>query len=85
MTAALHALAAPAGRLEVRVTPGASRDEVKLADGVVQLRVTAPPADGAANDAVLRLLAAALDRPRRDLTLVRGAGARIKLVAIAAP
>jgi uncharacterized protein YggU (UPF0235/DUF167 family) len=68
----------------VRVTPGASRDEVKLADGVVQLRVTAPPADGAANDAVLRLLAAALDRPRRDLTLVRGAGARIKLVAIAA-
>jgi len=69
----------------VRVTPGASRDEVKLADGVVQLRVTAPPADGAANDAVLRLLAAALDRPRRDLTLVRGASARIKLIAIAAP
>ncbi len=68
----------------MRVTPGASRDEVKLADGIVQLRVTAPPADGAANDAVLRLLAAALDRPRRDLTLVRGAGARIKLVAIAA-
>lgn len=68
----------------MRVTPGASRDEVKLADGVVQLRVTAPPADGAANDAVLRLLAAALDRPRRDLTLVRGAGARIKLIAIAA-
>ncbi|MGB7412341.1 MAG: DUF167 family protein [Sphingopyxis granuli] len=50
----------------------------------MQLRVTAPPADGAANDAVLRLLAAALDRPRRDLTLVRGAGARIKLIAIAA-
>lgn len=68
----------------MRVTPGASRDEVKLADGIVQLRVTAPPADGAANDAVLRLLAAALDRPRRDLTLVRGAGARIKLIAIAA-
>lgn len=69
----------------MRVTPGASRDEVKLADGIVQLRVTAPPADGAANDAVLRLLAAALDRPRRDLTLVRGASARIKLIAIAAP
>ncbi|AMG75705.1 DUF167 domain-containing protein [Sphingopyxis granuli] len=69
----------------MRVTPGASRDEVKLADGIVQLRVTAPPADGAANDAVLRLLAAALDRPRRDLTLVRGANARIKLIAIAAP
>ncbi len=67
----------------MRVTPGASRDEVKLDDGTVQLRVTAPPADGAANEAVLRLLAAALDRPRRDLTLLRGATARIKLVGIA--
>ena len=47
------------------------------------LRVTAPPADGAANEAVLRLLAAALGRPRRDLTLLRGATARIKLVAVA--
>lgn len=67
----------------MRVTPGASRDEVKVGDGTVQLRVTAPPADGAANEAVLRLLAAALDRPRRDLTLLRGATARIKLVGIA--
>ena len=65
------------------MTPGASRDAVAIADGVVQLRVTAPPADGAANEAVLRLLAAALGRPPRDLTLLRGATARIKLVGIA--
>ena len=67
----------------MRVTPGASRDEVRVDDGTVHLRVTAPPADGAANEAVLRLLAAALGRPRRDLTLLRGATARIKLVGIA--
>lgn len=78
----LQSLAAT-GRLEVRVTPGASRDEVKIVDGAVLLRVTAPPADGAANDAVIALLAAALDRPKRDLTLLRGATARIKLVGIA--
>ncbi|OWQ96628.1 hypothetical protein CDQ91_11235 [Sphingopyxis witflariensis] len=65
------------------MTPGASRDAVAIADGVVQLRVTAPPADGAANAAVLRLLAAALGRPPRDLTLLRGATARIKLIGIA--
>ena len=67
----------------MRVTPGASRDEVRIVDGAVHLRVSAPPADGAANEAVLRLLAAALGRPRRDLTLLRGATARIKLVAVA--
>lgn len=67
----------------MRVTPGARRDEVKIVDGAVQLRVTAPPADGAANEAVIALLAAALDRPRRDLTLLRGATARIKLIGVA--
>ena len=63
------------------MTPGAGRDEVRIDAGAVLLRVTAPPADGAANEAVLR--AAALGRPRRDLTLLRGATARIKLVAVA--
>ena len=65
------------------MTPGASRDAVSIEGGVVQLRVTAPPADGAANEAVLKLLAAALGRPSRDLTLLRGATARIKLIGIA--
>ena len=67
----------------MRVTPGASRDEVKIVDdGPVQLRVTARPVDGAANDAVLRLLAAALACPRRDLSLLRGDSARIKLIGV---
>ncbi len=67
----------------MRVTPGAARDHVQIDGQSVRLRVTAPPADGAANDAVLALLAAALGRPRRDLTLLRGATGRIKLIAIA--
>ena len=68
----------------MRVTPGASREDVKIADdGPVQLRVTARPVDGAANEAVLRLLAAALARPRRDLTLLRGDSARVKLIGVA--
>jgi uncharacterized protein YggU (UPF0235/DUF167 family) len=68
----------------VRVTPGASREDVKIADdGPVQLRVSARPVDGAANEAVLRLLAAALARPRRDLTLLRGDSARVKLIGVA--
>jgi len=82
LTAALRELAA-SGRLKIRVTPGASRDEVRIVDGAVQLRVAAPPSDGAANVAVLALLAAALRVPRRDLTLLRGATARIKWIGIA--
>ena len=70
--------------MAVRVAPGARRDEIRVDGESVQIRVTSPPADGAANEAVLRLLAAALARPRRDLTLLRGATARIKLIGIAA-
>lgn len=65
------------------MTPGARSEAVRIKDSIVHLRVTAPPADGAANDAVLRLLAAALGRPVRDLTLLRGASARIKLIGVA--
>ena len=65
------------------MTPGAARDDVQIDGQSVRLRITAPPADGAANEAVLALLAAALDRPRRNLTLRRGATTRIKLIAIA--
>lgn len=83
LTAALHNLAQETGRLEIKVIPGAGRDEVKLVDGGVQVRVTAPPADGAANEAVLKILAAALGRPKRDLTLLRGDTGRIKLIGIA--
>ena len=82
LTEALRALAAP-GRIEVRVTPGARRDEIRIESDAVQIRVTSPPADGAANGAVLRILATALGCPRRDLTLLRGETARIKLIAIA--
>jgi hypothetical protein len=67
----------------VRVTPGARRNDVTIDGSTVRLRITAPPADGAANNAVLGLLAAALSRPRRDLTLLRGATGRIKLISIA--
>ena len=67
----------------MRITPCARHDEIRVEGETVHVRVTSPPADGAANDAVLRLLAAALRRPPRDLTLLRGASARIKLIGIA--
>jgi uncharacterized protein YggU (UPF0235/DUF167 family) len=51
--------------------------------GELRVRVTAPPVDGAANEALLALLAARLRLPRRALALERGAAARRKVVAIA--
>jgi uncharacterized protein YggU (UPF0235/DUF167 family) len=44
--------------------------------------VAAPPVEGAANQALLRVIASELDVPRRDVRLVAGAGGRSKLVAV---
>jgi hypothetical protein len=67
----------------VRLTPrgGTDRGDGVL-DGVLRARVAAPPVDGAANEALLRLLAEELRVPRRDVRLVAGAGGRTKTVVV---
>ena len=52
------------------------------ADGVLRVRVTRPPADGEANRAVVRLVAAALGVSSRGVVLVGGHRGRRKLVEI---
>jgi len=50
--------------------------------GDVRVRVTAPPADGRANEALIALLAGHLHVPRSHLRIVQGASTRRKLVEI---
>ncbi|MCZ2108981.1 MAG: DUF167 family protein [Dehalococcoidia bacterium] len=74
-------------RLHVHVTPRSSREAIEGFDagGVLRVRVSAPPADGAANAAVAKLLAKALGLPGRDVVLVAGAAARQKTFEVALP
>ena len=70
-------------RLAVAVTPRAATERIgPFADGVLRVRVTRPPADGDANRAVLRAVAAALDLAIRDVRLVSGERGRRKLLEI---
>jgi hypothetical protein len=73
-------------RLTVRVTTRASSDRIDGFDteGRLRVRVTAPPADGAANAAVARLLAKTLGLSGRDVVLVSGATAREKVFEVQA-
>lgn len=70
--------------LRVHLQPKSSREAVVgEADGVLGLRVTAPPVDGRANEACLRLLAKALDLPVSCLRIAAGGHARLKTIQIA--
>lgn len=71
--------------LSVRVQPRARRDEIPGWQGdALRVRVTAPPIDGRANDAVIILLAEAFGVPRSSIELVSGATGRTKLFRVAA-
>ncbi|HZP58742.1 MAG TPA: DUF167 domain-containing protein [Opitutaceae bacterium] len=69
--------------LAVKVVPGASRNELCGWMGeAVKIKLSAPPVEGRANEALIEFLAEKLDRPRRAVTLVRGAAARQKWLRI---
>ena len=69
--------------LPVRVQPRARRNEVVGWQGAaLRVRVTAPPTDGRANQAVVELLAAVLGLPRASIALVSGAASRDKLLRV---
>ena len=70
--------------LSVKVQPRASRNEIGEAHGdELKIKVTAPPVDSAANEALRRLLADTLGCPRSAVQLVRGATSRHKQVLVA--
>jgi uncharacterized protein YggU (UPF0235/DUF167 family) len=80
--AAIRALADADGRLALRVTPGARSERIEIAEGRALVKVRAKPHDGAANAAVLALLAEALGEATSRLQLLRGATGRDKLVQL---
>jgi uncharacterized protein (TIGR00251 family) len=70
-------------RFEVRVQPRASRNEIAGKYGnALKVRLTAPPVDGAANDALISFLAESLEVPRRSVRIVSGHASRAKVVEV---
>lgn len=69
--------------LAIRVQARAKRTEVAgEREGAVIIRVSAPPVDGKANEAVCRLIARRLGVPKSAVRIVRGESARDKLVRV---
>ena len=70
-------------RFAVRLAPRSSSNRVEgVLDGVLKVRVTAPAVEGAANAALVHLLADELGVARRDVRIVAGATGRQKLVVV---
>lgn len=69
-------------RISVRVIPRSSKNALEWEDRALKVRLTAAPVDGAANEALLTLLAQRLGLPKRNLQIVQGTASRHKTVEI---
>lgn len=71
-------------RIEVRVTPRAARTAIEGvdADGRLLVRLSAPPHDGKANQALIELLARRLGVSKGRVRINRGERARVKLIEV---
>jgi len=70
-------------RLNVRVQPNAARSQyVRYEDGVLHLRIAAPPVKGKANRELIDFLSRLLDLPWSALSIEKGHTSRLKTLAV---
>ena len=69
--------------INVRVIPRARQTKVTVdSDGTVRVHTVAAPADGQANDAVIKMLAKYYDVPKTSIKIIRGQTSRDKVIEI---
>lgn len=70
-------------RICIRVYPSAARNEVVgFSDGVLRVRVSAPPVRGQANRELVAFLSQLLDVSKNSISIIRGHTSRNKTIAI---
>ncbi len=69
--------------IPIRIQPRASKNEVALMEnGKLKIRLTAPPVDGAANEALVRFLAERLSIAKSRVEIISGHTGREKIIRI---
>ena len=69
-------------RMRVRVIPRSGKNLIEWEEGGLKVRLTAPPVEGAANEALVAFLAQCLGLRKRDIQIVHGTTGRHKIVEI---
>jgi uncharacterized protein YggU (UPF0235/DUF167 family) len=70
------------GRIKIRVFPRARQTSVEQDGEVLRVHVSAAPADGMANEAAIRAVAAHFGIPKSKLKIIRGETSRDKIIDV---
>lgn len=69
--------------ISVKVIPRSSKNEVtQMADGGLKIKMTAPPVDGEANDALIKILSNHFNVTKKQIKIKSGLTSRNKIVQI---
>jgi hypothetical protein len=69
--------------IQIKLIPRSSKNRILGKDGAVyRVKVTAPPVEGSANDALIQLLSKTLRIPKKDLKILSGQHSRLKSVQV---
>lgn len=69
--------------IEVKVLPKSGRDQIRgFANGILKVRVSAPPIEGKANERLIELISRTMEVPRSNITIIKGRTSRIKTISI---
>ena len=69
--------------IQVKVLPKSGRDEIRgIINGILKVRVSAPPIEGRANERLIELISRTIGVPRSDITIIKGRTGRIKTISI---
>ncbi|OGH87842.1 MAG: hypothetical protein A3J93_05120 [Candidatus Magasanikbacteria bacterium RIFOXYC2_FULL_42_28] len=71
-------------KLKIKVIPRSSKNEIigPMADGVIKVKLTAPPVDNAANEALIKLLSKEYQTPKSRIKIISGEKSKNKIVEI---
>ena len=76
-------IAGSEARISLLVYPNAARNEVLgFTDGILRVKVTAPPAKGKADKELIAFLSQLLDVGKSSVNIIKGHTSRNKLIAI---
>lgn len=68
----------------LRILPNSSKNEIIKADGVIKVKITAPPVDGKANKALLEFLSKTFKIPKTSFSIVKGETSKDKTLSVKA-
>lgn len=70
-------------KIKVYIQPNSKKSGYAgLYDGIPKLKITAPPASGAANSEIIKIFAKILNIPKSDIIISSGQASRLKILEI---